>query len=218
MKRILLLVCVIAILFTISGCGSSQRVVSPDTSEKTAESGLIANNPNNQKMLDDAQSFLDSAQDVAQAFTAIGQGITTMTDAIAAPFSGGSSATTQQVTTPAASEQAPDMQTQSTGGGYQAILDEYSEKLRAATPGLIEEYKAEAAQNSGGLQGLATIATNKTTVLAGITTQGTQKMADEYLYHGSGDYNEYEAWAGKLNDVYMEESGKINDVYMHSFG
>ena len=40
---------------------------------------------------------------------------------------------------------------------YQEILDAYTVKLQEATPGLIEEYNAEAAENTEGLEGLSLI-------------------------------------------------------------
>ena len=100
--------------------------------------------------------------------------------------------------------------------GYQAILDEYTIKLQNATPGLIDEYYAEAANNTAGLQGLATICNNKVSVLAGICNEGVSKMATYYYNHGSGSYDEYESWGTKLYDVYMIEAGKIQDAYMNS--
>lgn len=100
--------------------------------------------------------------------------------------------------------------------GYQAILNEYTIKLQNATPDLIDEYYAEAANNTAGLQGLATICNNKVSVLAGICNEGVSKMATYYYNHGSGSYDEYESWGTKLYDVYMIEAGKIQDAYMNS--
>ena len=99
---------------------------------------------------------------------------------------------------------------------YQAILDDYTVKLQDATPGLIEEYKSEAANNNDGLEGLATICNAKVTELAKISNEGISEMAEYYYKHGSGPYDEYSEWAGKIQDVYMEEAGKIQDAYMES--
>lgn len=99
---------------------------------------------------------------------------------------------------------------------YQSILDEYTIKIQEATPGLIEEYKAESKDNTSGLTGLAEIANSKVAKLAEINNEGIGKMAEVMLKQGSGSYSEYESWAGKLMDVYMEESQKIMDVYMNS--
>ena len=99
---------------------------------------------------------------------------------------------------------------------YQAILDDYTVKLQEATPGLIEEYKSEAANNSDGLGGLAAICNAKVTELAEISNEGISEMAEYYFKNGSGSYDEYSDWAGKIQDVYMEEAGKIQDAYMES--
>lgn len=99
---------------------------------------------------------------------------------------------------------------------YQSILNEYTTKLKSKTPSLITEYKNEASKNTSGLSGLANICNNKVSVLAGISTEGIGKMADIYYKYGNGKYSEYESWADKLQDVYMEEAGKIQDVYMDS--
>ena len=101
-------------------------------------------------------------------------------------------------------------------GSYEDILNEYSKKLREATPRLIEEYNDEAKNNQDGLMGLATICNEKVSELAEISVEGVQEMAELHLNKGSGSYDEYEEWAGKLNDVYMEEAAKIQDVYMKS--
>lgn len=103
-----------------------------------------------------------------------------------------------------------------TGLSYQSILDEYTIKLQNETPKLIQEYKDEAANNNDGLMGLATISMNKVTKLAEICTEGGSKMAEVMLSSGSGSYDEYEEWAGKLQEVYMTEAAKITDVYMES--
>ena len=99
---------------------------------------------------------------------------------------------------------------------YQTILDDYSERIRDAVPGLIEEYNTEAANNTGGLQGLATLSNEKISELAEISNDGISEMAEYYYHSGSGSYGEYEEWAGKLMDVYMEEAAKIQETYMDS--
>ena len=101
-------------------------------------------------------------------------------------------------------------------GSYEDILNEYSKKLRDATPKLIEEYNEEAKNNQDGLMGLATICNEKVSKLAEISVEGTQEMAKLHLKKGSGSYDEYSEWAEKLNDVYTEEAGKIQNAYMNS--
>ena len=99
---------------------------------------------------------------------------------------------------------------------YQTILDDYTDRLRDAVPGLIEEYQTEAADNNEGIQGLAEICYAKVSKLAEISMDGVSEMAEYYYNHGSGSYEEYSEWAGKLQEVYMEEAGKIQDAYMDS--
>lgn len=99
---------------------------------------------------------------------------------------------------------------------YESVLAEYTAKLQAATPGLIEEYKAEAANNTAGLEGLAEIANNKVSELAEIANDGVSEMAKLMYTVGSGKYEEYEKWATKLYDVYEVEAAKIYDVYTNS--
>lgn len=101
-------------------------------------------------------------------------------------------------------------------GSYQSILDYYTVKIKAAPPGLIAEYKAEAENNTNGLMGLAEISNNKVSVLAEISNEGVGEMAELLFRMGSGKYSEYEEWAGKLFDVYSDEADKIYDVYMNS--
>lgn len=99
---------------------------------------------------------------------------------------------------------------------YQTILDEYTQKLREATPLLIEEYNEAAKSNEDGLTGLARLCNEKVTELAVISNEGIQKMASYYFNHGSGSYEEYSEWAGKVQDVYLEEAATIQEAYMDS--
>ena len=99
---------------------------------------------------------------------------------------------------------------------YQEVLDAYTAKLQEATPGLIEEYNAEAAENTEGLEGLATICNEKVSALAEISMDGIQEMANIYLHVGDGTDDEYQEWSGKLQDVYLTEAAKIQEAYMQS--
>ena len=101
-------------------------------------------------------------------------------------------------------------------GSYEDILAEYTKKLEEATPILIEEYNEAAKNNQDGLMGLATLCNEKVSELAVISNEGIQKMAELLLYKGSGSYDEYSEWAGKLQDVYMKEAAKIQEAYMNS--
>lgn len=99
---------------------------------------------------------------------------------------------------------------------YQEILDAYTVKLQEATPGLIEEYNTEAAENTEGLEGLATICNEKVSALAEISMKGTQEMANIYLHSGDGTSEEYQEWGTKLQEVYLTEAAKIQEAYMES--
>lgn len=99
---------------------------------------------------------------------------------------------------------------------YQRILEEYTVKIKEATPGLIEEYHDEAKDNTDGLEGLAELSNKKVMVLAEINNDGVGEMAEVMLKKGSGSYDEYEEWAEQLMDVYMDEGAKITEAYMNS--
>lgn len=99
---------------------------------------------------------------------------------------------------------------------YQSIFEDYKVKIQEAVPGLIEEYKEEAASNEDGLQGLATLCNAKVAKLAAISNDGITEMARFYYKHGSGSYDEYSEWASKLMDIYTAEASKIQEVYMDS--
>lgn len=99
---------------------------------------------------------------------------------------------------------------------YQRILDDYSVKIKEATPGLVIEYKEEAKSNSNGIEGLAELSNKKITKLAEINADGVTEMAEVMLGKGTGSYSDYEAWAIKLMNVYTEEATKITDAYMES--
>lgn len=98
---------------------------------------------------------------------------------------------------------------------YQSILDDYSQQIKDATPGLVEEYKSESADLAGDVEALAELSTSKVEKLAEIETEGTEKMA-ELMQKNGDEYEVYEEWAGKLYDVYEEYAGQINDAYMDS--
>lgn len=122
------------------------------------------------------------------------------------------STTASTPATPATASTAAPKKTAS----YQSILDTYSAKIKAATPKLIEEYNNEAAKNTSGVEGLATLSNAKISKLAEISTEGISEMAKIALLTGSGKYSEYQEWALKLTDVYMAEGKKITDAYMTS--
>lgn len=98
---------------------------------------------------------------------------------------------------------------------YQSILDDYTQKLKDATPGLVKEYKSEAAGKSGDTEALASLCNDKVGELAKICNDGVGEMAR--LMHSNGDsYDTYEEWAGKLQDAYSDQASKIQDAYLDS--
>lgn len=98
---------------------------------------------------------------------------------------------------------------------YQDILDDYTKQIQDATPGLVEEYKAESADKSGDIEALAELSNSKVEKLAEICTQGVEKMAELMIKNGD-DQETYEEWAGKLQDIYTEYSSQITDAYTDS--
>ena len=99
---------------------------------------------------------------------------------------------------------------------YSSIYTDYAQRLTNATPGLIAEYKQEAASNTNGIVGLAEISNAKIQKLAMISNEGVEQMANYMYTQGSGSYDDYQDWAMQLNEVYMTEAQKITDVYMSS--
>ena len=97
---------------------------------------------------------------------------------------------------------------------YESILEEYSQKLIDATPGLVEEYNAEAAEKAGDVNALAELFYEKVEKLAEINAEGTEKMAGLMLDNGDSQ-DVYMEWAEKLNDVYMKQAEQITDAHMN---
>ena len=89
---------------------------------------------------------------------------------------------------------------------YEDIYDAYAKKLTDTTPGLIEEYKTEAASNDKGVVGLAEISNSKVTKLAEISTKGTEEMASFMIKNDAGNSDKYQEWANKLTQVYQGET------------
>lgn len=98
-------------------------------------------------------------------------------------------------------------------GSYEEIYLEYSSKLENETPKCIESFLVNAESNDDGLEGLAELANDEVLHIADISNEGIEKMAEYMLNHGSGKYNEYEEWSGKLMDVYQDYAAKIYDAY-----
>lgn len=98
---------------------------------------------------------------------------------------------------------------------YDSIYEEYSQKIKDAAPGLIDEFKSEAESKTDVME-LAEIANDKVSSLAEIQVEGGTKMAE--LMHKNGDeYSVYEDAYKKLYQVYNDEAMKIYDVYMDKY-
>jgi hypothetical protein len=98
---------------------------------------------------------------------------------------------------------------------YQSILDEYTQKLRDATPRLLEEFTTESANIRNDMMALAELSSDKIAELAEISVEGIEEMAG-LMFGIGGEYSEYEEWAEKLMEIYMEEAAKITDAYMEA--
>ena len=100
----------------------------------------------------------------------------------------------------------------SQNNSYEAIFNSYSGKLKTASSRLVAEFKQEAVSyNSISL--LAELCNEKVSELASICTDGMNEMASLML-KTNGSYSEYETWASRLQDVYMQEASKITDAYL----
>ena len=98
---------------------------------------------------------------------------------------------------------------------YQSILDDYTQKIADATPGLVEEYNNESAAIADDLNALAELSNSKVEKLAEISNQGVSEMAT--LMQKNGDeYSVYEEWSLKLTDVYTQYATQITDAYTAS--
>lgn len=98
---------------------------------------------------------------------------------------------------------------------YQSILDDYTQKIADATPGLVEEYNNESAAIADDLNALAELSNSKVEKLAEISNQGVSEMAT--LMQKNGDeYSVYEEWSLKLTDVYTRYAAQITDAYTAS--
>ena len=98
----------------------------------------------------------------------------------------------------------------------QRIFDEYNKKIVDMTPTLVNEYRSEAANNTGGVMGLANLSNAKITKLADTMNEGISKMAKVMMTSGGGKQDTYTAYARKLQDVYTAQAGQIQDAYMQS--
>lgn len=96
--------------------------------------------------------------------------------------------------------------------GYEAIYNEYVEKLEEKTEELIEEYNAESAGME--LSDKAELVNKKIEILAELSNTDVKEMASYMLSHGDSDG--YTTWSGKLYDVYLKQAQLIMDEYLNN--
>ena len=109
-------------------------------------------------------------------------------------------------------ESAVKQQTKKSKISYKSIFDEYSAKLKTATPKLIKELHEEAEANEIGIMGLSLILKRKTDRLSEIYFEGTAKMAKGLYEQGLGKEKEFFDYSQKLEDIFNEEMQKIEDT------
>lgn len=97
---------------------------------------------------------------------------------------------------------------------YESVYKEYSQKMKDATPGLIEEYKKDA-EGVSDMNKLANISAKKTEKLANICAKGGKRLAAIHTKEND-DEEKYNEWMNKLTDVYQDEAQKITDAYQDS--
>ena len=99
---------------------------------------------------------------------------------------------------------------------YQSILDDYTQKIADATPGLVEEYNNESAAIADDLNALAELSNSKVEKLAEISNQGVSEMATLMQKEDGDGMHVTEEWSLKLTDVYTQYAAQITDAYTAS--
>lgn len=98
---------------------------------------------------------------------------------------------------------------------YEAIYNDYAQKLTDATPGLIEEFESEAALNFGGEEGLTEILSSKQLVLSEIAAECANVLSAFYSASSQDDAEAtaYIEWNNKINSMYTQEARKLTEIY-----
>lgn len=96
---------------------------------------------------------------------------------------------------------------------YQSILDEYTQKIKDATPGLVAEYDEESVELNGNINALGKLAKEKSAKLETIKDEGLQKMKDLMTENGHEE-EKYTEWADQLEAVYTQYSEEVTAAYM----
>lgn len=96
---------------------------------------------------------------------------------------------------------------------YQSIVDEYTQKIKDATPGLVAEYDEESVALNGNINALGKLAKEKSAKLEAIKDEGLQKIQDLITENGHEE-EKYTEWADKLDAVYNQYSEQVTAAYM----
>ncbi|MCL2840660.1 MAG: hypothetical protein FWE05_07775 [Defluviitaleaceae bacterium] len=109
--------------------------------------------------------------------------------------------------TPEAEETAP-----ATGvGSFTAIFDDYSARIRAATPGAMDELRAAAAGLADPMEILA-IYTEIGAALITIGSEGGAAILELHIMHGVGTMDSAMAYVDRLAEVSIEEVDKLAEL------
>ena len=100
----------------------------------------------------------------------------------------------------------------SANSSYERILEDYTQKMKDALPGLVSSLRTESA-GIDDIERLAVICNNKVEELAKICNEGVEEMAALMLSRGDA-YDVYEKWAGKLMNVYTDDAMEIQNAYL----
>jgi len=107
----------------------------------------------------------------------------------------------------------------STSTSLENIYNEFSRRMRQATPGLLNEFRQRSLSNTSGTDGLGNISDELVRRLSDIYAQGVAELAEmagvRFQYNwGTLDYsylNNY--WAGRLDAVFMGEASRITALF-----
>ena len=102
----------------------------------------------------------------------------------------------------------------------QAVVDDYSARIREATPRLMEEFKAETEGESDG-RVLAHVCNKKIGVLAELCNEGLREIWDllyaNKLDPSHPDYEDYTDYEFRLNLAYEDAAMEVSNLYSEYF-
>ena len=100
----------------------------------------------------------------------------------------------------------------SDANGYEAIYNDYAQKIRDKTQTLLNDYRNES--QGADINTKADLVAKKTEMLAELTNEGVEKMAKYMMSHGDSDG--YTSWSSKLYDVYSEQGEVLMNEYLNN--